>query len=117
MEVYEVRDRLLLLNDLVDVWEDSVRATHHFLSYREIERIKEYVPQALNSVEHLVVVESDSGEAIAFMGSENNRLEMLFVSSAQMGKGIGKRLIQYAIRNYGVRELTVNEENPQAIDF
>lgn len=35
---------------LLIVWENSVRATHHFLSDEESNDIKEYVPQALNGV-------------------------------------------------------------------
>lgn len=28
-----------------------------------------------------------------------------------------KKLIQYGIQNYGIREVTVNEQNPQAVGF
>lgn len=34
---------------------------------------------------------------------------------AERGKGIGKQLIQYGIQNYGIQEVTVNEQNPQAV--
>ncbi len=51
------------------------------------------------------------------MGTENSRLEMLFVSSEERRKGIGKCLIQYGIQNYGILEVTVNEQNPQAVGF
>lgn len=43
-----------LLGRLLQVWEDSVRATHLFLSDAEIKDIKAYVPQALNGIAHLV---------------------------------------------------------------
>ncbi|MCI5655760.1 MAG: GNAT family N-acetyltransferase [Candidatus Pseudoruminococcus sp.] len=117
MKIYEVQERLSILNVLLDIWEDSVRATHHFLSDVDIKQIKEYVPQALNDVKHLIIAESDSGKPIAFMGTENNRLEMLFLSPTKRGKGIGKQLIQYGIQNYGIREVTVNEQNTQAVGF
>ena len=53
MEIIEVKDITdQLINQLLEVWEDSVRATHLFLSDLEIKKIKEYVPQALNLVEH-----------------------------------------------------------------
>lgn len=42
----------LLLEQLLRVWENSVKATHHFLSDNEIEVIKKYVPQALNDISH-----------------------------------------------------------------
>ena len=106
-----------LLQKLVSVWESSVRATHLFLSEDEIMRIKEYVPQALEGVAHLLTAENGDGEPVAFMGIENGRLEMLFVLPSERGKGIGKRLLMYGIENYGVNELTVNEQNPQAVGF
>lgn len=37
--------------------------------------------------------------------------------SAERGKGVGKQLLQYGIENYGIQELTVNEQNPQAVGF
>ena len=44
----EIKDKNdQLLNILVNVWEDSVKATHTFLNEQEIEHIKEYVPMAL----------------------------------------------------------------------
>ena len=39
------------------------------------------------------------------------------VSPKQRGKGIGKRLIQYGIEHYSINEVTVNEQNPQAVGF
>lgn len=47
MKLYELQNRTPLLDALVSVWEDSVRATHHFLSDEEILKIKTYVPQAV----------------------------------------------------------------------
>ncbi len=116
MNIYEVSDRYqALLIELLKVWEHSVRATHLFLSDAEIQNIKEYVPQALISVEHLIVAACE--KPIAFMGTQNGRLEMLFVAPEGRGKGIGKQLLQYGIENYGVHEVTVNEQNPRAVGF
>ena len=118
MKLYEVQNRdTELLAELVAVWEASVRATHHFLSEEEILQIKEYVPQALNGVAHLIIAENDAGAPVAFMGTEGERLEMLFLSPEARGKGMGKQLIEYSIQHYGIREVTVNEQNPQAIGF
>ena len=118
MKIYEVKERTpQLLENLLKIWEDSVRATHFFLSDAEVKHIKEYVPQALRGVEHLIVAENESAQVIAFMGTENSRLEMLFLSPEERGRGIGKQLIQYGIQNYGILEVTVNEQNPQAAGF
>ncbi|MFS1538829.1 MAG: GNAT family N-acetyltransferase [Candidatus Phlomobacter fragariae] len=45
------------------------------------------------------------------------RLEMLFISPISRGKGIGKALLQYAVTNFTVNEVDVNEQNKQTIGF
>lgn len=116
MRLYEVQDRNKpLLDELLDIWEQSVRATHLFLSDAEVNAIRVYVPQALRSVEHLIAAEAE--RPIGFMGVQNGRLEMLFLTPEERGKGIGKQLLQYGIETYGIVELTVNEQNPQAVGF
>ena len=117
MKLSEIEERDILIPVLLNIWESSVKATHHFLSDAEIAHIKAYVPQAMKGVEHLITAENESGTPIAFMGTENGRLEMLFLAPEERGKGIGKKLIQYGIKNYEIREVTVNEQNPQAVGF
>lgn len=118
MKIYEAEKRTEpLMEALLTLWEASVRATHTFLSDAEVKQIKTYVPQALGGVAHLIVAQSESGEPVGFMGVQNGRLEMLFLSPEERGKGVGKRLLQYGIEAYGIRELTVNEQNPQAVGF
>ena len=71
------------------------------------------VPQALGGIEHLIIAEDEAGRPAAFMGIENRTLEMLFLSPEERGRGLGKRLLQYGMENYGIERLTVNEQNPQ----
>lgn len=68
-----------LVSQLVTVWEASVRATHTFLTNAQIEQIREYVPDALRGIEHLVVA-FDGAQPVGFMGVDGQRLEMLFLS-------------------------------------
>ena len=118
MCILEVEERNSdLISKLIAVWEASVRATHLFLSDSEILSIKEYVPQALKSVDKLIIAENDEEKPIAFMGIENETLEMLFITPSERGHGLGKLLLQYGISNYKVNRLTVNEQNPQAKGF
>ncbi len=106
-----------LISQLVEVWERSVRETHLFLSDEGILQIKEYVPQVLSEVANLLVAESEDGSPIGFMGIEDGRLEMLFLDPAVRGRGLGSLFLQRALTGYGVREVTVNEQNPQAVGF
>ncbi len=41
MRIIEIQERTeMLVNQLLEVWEDSIKATHLFLSSGEIENIK-----------------------------------------------------------------------------
>ena len=42
---------------------------------------------------------------------------MLFIAPEYRGKGLGKQLTEYGIKNLNVHEVTVNEQNPQAVGF
>lgn len=118
MEIFELIDRPSnLINNLIEIWEDSVKATHLFLSSSEIKSIKKYVPQALREVEYLVIIKNKKQKIIAFAGVENQRLEMLFIKNSERGKGYGKQLLNHVIKKYQINELTVNEQNPQAVAF
>ena len=118
MNLYEVTQREpQLICQLTTIWEDSVRASHLFLSEAEIQEIKAYVPQALTGVSRLLVAERAPGQPVAFMGLEGPRLEMLFLSPAERGAGLGRQLLEYGILHYDLQELTVNEQNPQAVGF
>lgn len=118
MKIVEAQDRTRpLIGILLRIWESSVKATHLFLSEKEIERIGRSVPRALRAVPHLLVAETDGGHPVAFAGTDGHMLEMLFVSAEHRGKGIGKRLLRHAVENCSVRELTVNEQNPLAVGF
>ena len=117
MQIIECEEREgALPAALVDVWERSVWATHTLLSEAEILAIREFVPQALSGVEKLVVA-LEGGVPLGCMGAESGRLEMLFLAPEARGRGLGRLLLEEAIARYSVEELTVNEQNPQAVGF
>ncbi|OQR14787.1 GNAT family N-acetyltransferase [Ligilactobacillus salivarius] len=118
MEKINIKNRnLSLIEKLIDVWEKSVRETHLFLSNKEIDEIKNFVPMALKSVPHLIIESDANGVPIAFMGIDDRKLEMLFIDPREQGKGLGRKLLEHGITNYGVKEVVVNEQNPQAKGF
>lgn len=105
-----------LLNKLTALWEASVRATHHFLCEADIENLKPYVAEGLASIRHLYVA-VDADAPIAFIGIQDEKIEMLFVSPQYLRKGIGKRLVDMVVRNHGAVFVDVNEQNPEARAF
>lgn len=118
MRIIEIKERKkILIQQLLEIWEKSVRETHLFLSDDEISNIKAYVPQALDGIAHLIVAEDESGCPVAFMGIQDEILEMLFITPEERGMCLGKQLIQHGIENYDVKKLAVNEQNPQAKGF
>ena len=102
-----------LIETLLGVWEGSVRATHLFLSEDDIRSIREYVPAALAGRDGRLL----GVLAVAFMGIDDGKLEMLFVAQEERGNGIGKKLLERGIADHGVKRLDVNEQNPGARGF
>ena len=117
MEIKRVFERdEQLISSLVTVWESSIRATHDFFSETNIREIKKYVFQAIEEIPILVVA-VDNKETLAFMGIAEDKLEMLFITAQRRGQGIGRNLLEIGINDYGITEVCVNEQNPQALAF
>ena len=118
MKILEIKEKdSTLIQNLLNVWESSVKATHLFLSDDEIKNIKQYVPRAILEIPILVVTKNEAGNPIGFMGISDKSLEMLFIEDKSRGFGIGKMLLNYGMENYSVNNLTVNEQNPLAQGF
>ena len=90
-------------NELLLLWEASVRSTHHFL--KEEDMVELYITR------------NERGKIAAFMGLSDELIEMLFVHPEEQGKGLGKRLIQFALQETPIRKVDVNEQNTTALHF
>ena len=102
-------------NDLMAIWESAVAATHSFLTKKEITELIPEVKEALIEVELLYGYYDPT--LIGFIGIEKEKVEMLFIDAASRGKGIGTKLLQYALGDGHVRFIDVNEENEKALGF
>ena len=105
------------MDNILEVWESSVRATHTFLSEKDIISIKPQVKEGANYVSSLVCIRDEEGIIQAFMDVHENKIEMLFVRNKDRGNGIGKILIEYAIDKLDVEYVDVNEDNIQGVGF
>lgn len=102
---------------VVEVWEASVRATHHFVSEANIQFFKPLVRDALPHVPELAGVRDNSGQVVGFIGVAGSKVEMLFVDPAWRGQGIGRQLLTDAILRLGATLVDVNEQNEEALGF
>lgn len=103
--------------ELTEIWENSVKATHSFLTQEDIDFFK---PKILNEYLYAVelyVYKNELGNILGFIGIDENKVEMLFILSSSFKKGIGKRLLNYVIKNRNINELDVNEQNENAVEF
>ena len=78
---------------VVEVWEASVRATHHFVSEADIQIFKPLVRDALTHMPHLACVRDSQGQIAGFIAVARGKVEMLFMHPAARGQGGGRRLL------------------------
>ncbi|AKD05609.1 hypothetical protein PKOR_09080 [Pontibacter korlensis] len=102
---------------LTEVWEASVRATHHFLTEEDILFYKPLVRDEYLQQVELRYVKDENGRIAGFVGTAEGKVEMLFVHPESRGQGIGKKLLQYAVDALQANAVDVNEQNEQAIGF
>ncbi|MGI1796113.1 GNAT family N-acetyltransferase [Acinetobacter variabilis] len=101
---------------LLELWEQSVRATHHFLNDAQILKIRQQIIDH-NYFTHVQLFHVEHQQQIlGFMGIAGSKLEMLFISPLAFRQGIGRQLLQHALA-LGVTEVDVNKHNPNAIAF
>jgi putative acetyltransferase len=102
--------RLATENDysaIIDVWERSVRATHHFLPEDYLQEIKMMLPAIFPSVPVYVYL-NDAKQILGFTGVADGKIEMLFLHPDARGKGIGKILLHYSMHILGAYEFELN---------
>jgi putative acetyltransferase len=101
---------------VMEIWRRAVDATHDFLSpadRRDIEaEVVAFLPRAPLD---LAVDETD--RAIGFMLLHGNRMEALFVDPNFRGLGIGRALVEDAVKRHPNLLTEVNEQNLPAIGF
>lgn len=106
-----------ILDELLTVWEKSVRSSHHFLQEEDIAYFKPLVRNRYFQSVRLFVIYGENGQIAAFMGLSDDLLEMLFVLPEEQGYGYGKALVNYAINECNIYKVDVNEDNEQAYLF
>ena len=103
--------------ELTQVWEASVRATHDFLPENYITLLRHLLETQYLDTVKLFGTRDSRGHITGFAGISRGKLEMLFIAPDCRGMGLGKMLLDHAIKLFQVTDLDVNEQNPQALGF
>jgi putative acetyltransferase len=103
--------------ELISVWEAAVRATHHFLQESHIDFYRRQIPAHYFPEVSLFCIRSAEGTIAGFLGISLDCIEMLFVHPDYFGTGVGKRLVNFAVKHKAIGKVDVNEQNPQAVGF
>ncbi|WP_267740609.1 GNAT family N-acetyltransferase [Myroides injenensis] len=101
---------------LMQIWESAVLHTHDFLREEDFNYYKENIPTYFQYVELLGYANTE-GILVGFMGLSEDNLEMLFIHDDYHGQGIGKKLLNYAVNQKGIKKVDVNEQNQQGVGF
>lgn len=102
---------------LLTIWESSVLATHDFLKDEDFKEIQQLLIPAYFPQVTLYKAISTNGEILGFLGTQANRIEMLFIDDQFRGQGAGSALLKFAIQSLKIDELDVNEQNEAALAF
>ena len=68
-----------ILDELLIVWEKSVRSSHHFLKEEDIKYFRPLIRNQYFPAVELFVIRNEIRQIVAFMGLSDDMLEMLFV--------------------------------------
>eukprot|EP01132_Coremiostelium_polycephalum_P008533 gene8533-10488_t len=113
---------------IIDIWERSVRVTHTFLKESDIEYYKNLIESKFLYLVDLYGYydeDEDKHKLVGFIGlspqniqdDDNRSIEMLFIDPDRIGTGVGKKLIEFAIKQRGCTLVDVNEQNQKALSF
>lgn len=101
---------------LENVWESAVKNTHYFLETKDFEYYKSRLTTYFQHVD-LYTYKNEQEQIIGFLGVSGLKIEMLFIDNLYRGKGIGKKLLEFALNELKADSLDVNEQNKQAVGF
>lgn len=102
---------------LLGIWRRSVEATHHFLSWDDIDGYESTVSGYLPAMQDLrVAYEQDHG-LLGFIAQDDGEIHMLFVDPEAQGHGIGTRLLEAVGQRFDVLRVDVNEGNGSGRHF
>ncbi len=102
---------------LFEIWQRAVAATHDFLLPEDRDFFAAIVRDQYLPATPFTVAVDEEDKPIAFLGMTESKIDSLFVSPDQRGRGIGRRLIDHAREAHPELTVDVNEQNEAAVGF
>lgn len=102
--------------EIIQIWKNSVDATHDFLSAHDRQEVEKEVVGFFSETP-VWVATNQHDQPLGFMFLHDGHLEALFVDASARGLGVGKSLISYALAMHPDLSVDVNEQNQQAVGF
>lgn len=103
-------------SEIIQIWKNSVDATHDFLTAHDRQEIEKDVVSFFSETPVWVATNQED-QPLGFMFLHEGHLEALFVDASARGLGVRKRLISHALALHPDLSVDVNEQNQQAIEF
>lgn len=101
---------------VLTVWEKSVLATHDFLTSTDFEEIKEFASNMnFNDLQFFCLI--NKNVVLGFIGVADKKVEALFLDPEYFGQGLGRKLLNFAVKELNADKLDVNEQNEKALKF
>lgn len=108
---YKETDRVM------SIWKYSTIKAHDFISEKYWENNYDVVKDVYIPASETFIYE-ENGEIKGFISILNNEfIGALFVDINTQGRGIGSKLIDYAIKNYKKLNLAVYKDNKKSVEF
>ena len=103
-------------DQIISVWEKSVRATHDFVKPHDIDYFKQIV-KGIDFHSFSVYCLTSENKVVGFMGIVDYTIEMLFLDPDFIGQGLGTKLMNFALDELKANKVEVNEQNFNAVKF
>lgn len=103
-------------SELIALWERSVRSSHNFLCDNDISIYKKLL-QTSNFYGSKLICIINLNQLTGFIGIKEDHIQQLFIDPGFTRAGLGSQLIAFAIKNYKVKYVQVNQQNHSAISF
>ncbi|GAB1437723.1 acetyltransferase [Providencia sp.] len=103
-------------NCIIDIWRNSVDATHDFLIATDRAEIEKEVVSFFSETPVWVATNQEN-DLLGFMFLQEGHLEALFIDAAARGLGVGRQLLTHALKLHPKLTIDVNKQNQQAVGF